>query len=203
MMEWWDSLTKINQTFYSAAAFFSVFFIWQLIAVFFGLDEGDSDVDGDIDGDGTYDHFEHGAESDALESVTSFKLLSVRSIITFFTLFTWGTAFTLNEGQELGKSMAYGSAWGLAGMIIVALLFYMLKKLVETGNKKIATCVGTEGTVYLNIPKNGTGEIRVTVSDVVSHVKARGVDGKAIVANTPVKVLKLVGQNTVEVEEVK
>ena len=45
--------------------------------------------------------------------------------------------------------------------------------------------------------------MKVTVSDVVTHVKARGVDGKAISANTPIKVLRVVDQNVVEVDKLE
>jgi hypothetical protein len=62
--------------------------------------------------------------------------------------------------------------------------------------------VGSEGTVYLDIPAQRTGEIRVTVSDAVSHVKARAAGGAALVAGTPVRVLRLLDPMTVEVEPV-
>jgi hypothetical protein len=209
MMDWWDNITRMNQMFYSAAAFFSVFFLWQLIATFMGLggDDADADIDTDIDGDldadAAYDEFEDGADNDAMESVTAFKLLSLRTIITFFTLFTWATALSLHEGMRFVGAMGVGIIWGVVGMFLVAWMFYMLKKLSETGNKKIASCVGTTGSVYLDIPENGRGEVKVTVSDVVTHVKARGVDGKAISANTPIKVLRVVDQNVVEVDKLE
>jgi hypothetical protein len=132
----------------------------------------------------------------------SFKLLSVRSIITFFTLFTWGSALYLDRGESLTKAMGISTAWGLAGMVGVALIFWAMKKMTYTGTKKLSSCVGTEGTVYLNIPENGFGEVKVTVSEVVTHVKARSVDGKALEANTPVRVTRLLDQTSVFVEPV-
>lgn len=208
MTEWWGELSRLNQGFYSAAAFFSVFFLWQLIAALIGLggDDADADVDADADGgvnidhDGTYDQFEHGAEGDAVESTVAFKLLSIRSIITFFTLFTWGSALYLQQGMVAGKAMGLGTVWGLAGMFIVALIFYLMKKMAHTGTKNLRTCVGTTGTVYLEIPEGGTGEVRVTVSGVVSYVKAREKDGKGIKPNAPIRVRRLLGTAMVEVE---
>ena len=209
MSEWWEALSGLNRAFYSAAGFFSVFFVWQLVAALIGLggDEMDADTDMDADGGGdlghggTYDNFEHGAHADAVESTLAFKLLSIRSIITFFTLFTWGTALYLNQGLVIGKALGLGTIWGLAGMFIVAALFFLMKKMAHTGTKDIRTCVGTTGTVYLEIPEGGEGEVRVTVSDIISYVKAREKDGKGLKPHTPIRVRRLLGQTVVEVEE--
>ena len=91
--------------FYSAALFFSVFFVWQLISALIGLgaDDFDADTDGDVGGGGdvdhTYDHFEDGAEADDVGTSVDFKLLSLRSIITFFTLFFWGAALYVDKAK--------------------------------------------------------------------------------------------------------
>ena len=205
MAEWWNDLLPRTRHFYTAATFFSVFFIWQLISALIGIGGDDMDADGDgadVDGDATYDDFEQGAESDATETLTSFKVLSIRSIITFFTLFTWGAALYMTNGLAPVKAISLGLLWGLAGMFVVALLFYMLKKLSESGNMNLNTCVGSNGTVYLDIPADGTGEIKVSVSNVMTHVKARSADGEALAAGTLIQVTRRTGQNYVEVKKI-
>ncbi|MDP6525964.1 MAG: hypothetical protein QGH15_17270 [Kiritimatiellia bacterium] len=211
MNEWWDTLSTLNKAFYSGAGFFSVLFIWQLLSALIGLGGDDVDLDGDVDvdvsadldHDGTYDDFEAGAEADSGETMTSFKLLSVRAIITFFTLFTWGGALYMNDGVPAHKATGLALIWGLAGGLMIAVLLNALRKLAETGNLQLATSLGTTGTVYLNIPENGTGEVKVTVSGVVSHVKARAKEGKAIVAGTPIQVVRKIGNSILEVEVVE
>jgi hypothetical protein len=211
MNEWWDTLSALNKAFYAGAGFFSVFFVWQLLAALIGLggDEVDADADvdmdvsTDLDHDGTYDHFEGGAEADSGESMASFKLLSVRAIITFFTLFTWGGALYMNDGVPPHKATGLALIWGLAGGLIIAVLLNALRKLAETGTPQLATSLGTTGTVYLNIPENGTGEVKVTVSGVISHVKARAKEGKAVAAGTPIRVVRKIGHNALEVEVVE
>ena len=211
MGSWWHSLTPINRAFFSAAAFFSVFFIWQMLAALIGLgsDDGMDDVSdgGDIDTDmdvhdGHVDHFEAGAETDSTATVVAFKLVSIRAIITFCTLFTWGCALYLNRGESLTKAMGISAIWGLAGMVCIALLLSLLPKLAHTGTKRIATALGNKGTVYLDIPAGGQGEVRVAVSGVVSFVKARSSDSSAIKAGTPVVVKQIIDESTVEVETV-
>lgn len=211
MMEWWNNLGPLTQGFYCAAAFFGVLFLWQLISAFIGLSgehgHGDGcDMDaGHMDGDmdavhgGTYENFEHGAETAAADTIEAFRLLSIRSIITFFTLFTWGGALYL-ETESISTAMFYAVAWGLAGMILIALVFYWMRKLTETGNLDLNTCVGRQGTVYLDIQEGMLGEVRVNVSGVETHVKARTADSKELKAGVPVTVMRVLDQSTVEVK---
>ena len=209
MMAWWDNLTVVNQSFFSAAAFFTVFFVWQLIAALIGLDDQgaddvadgvdfEADVDADIDADAS--DFDAGADTDSAATVVAFKLVSIRAIITFCTLFTWGCALYLNDGVPMGKAMGISSMWGLAGMACIALLLSLLPKLAHTGTKRIATSLGAKGSVYLDIPAGGQGEVRVAVSDVISFVKARASGGGEIKAGTPVIIKRIIDQTTVEVE---
>ena len=209
MSAWWAGLTPLNQMFYYAAVFFGVLFLWQIIAAMIGLGEHDADADGGTEGgdadvgvdhDVTYDDFEHGAEADAVESTVAFRLLGVRSVITFFTLFTWGGAMYMDRGVGVTVALSYATLWGLAGMFIIAGLFYLLRRLSEAGTGDLGSCVGTQAVVYLHIPAGGQGEIRAKVSGVMTHVKARCGGGAAIEAGRPVRVVKQLTQTTVEVE---
>ena len=205
MSAWWENLTALNRGFFCAAAFFSVFFLWQLIAALIGLDEEggddlDTDMDGDMDADGG--DFDGGSDADSSATVVAFKLLSIRALVTFCTLFTWGTALYLSRGEGIGRSMGVSAIWGLAGMASVALLLSLLPRLAHTGTKRIASSLGARGTVYLDIPADGEGEIRVAVSDVISYVKARSRSGTALKAGTPIQVTEILGQTTVEVDVV-
>jgi hypothetical protein len=201
MMVWWNSLTQATHFFYVVASFFSVFFIWQLISVFIGGMGDEADGDLDAANDGTYDDFEDGAQQDAYETDVAFKLLSIRSVIAFFTLFSWAGALYLTNGKTLAWSMTVGCIWGLAGMVSVAGIFYLMKRLQESGNSTLASCVGTTGTVYLNIPANGEGEVKVIVSGVQTHVRARTASGEPLLAGATIRVLRCLNQRTIEVEK--
>ena len=80
---------------------------------------------------------------------------------------------------------------------------YALRHLQETGTRRLVTCVGTPGTVYMDIPKGGTGKVRTVVSGSVAFVPARTAGGKALKAGTPVRVRRMLDASTVEVEEAK
>ena len=210
-MDWWNSLSPLNQWFYVAAIFFSVFFLWQLVAALMGLggdadgadgvaDGPDADVDLDDVGHDVSHDFEHNAMEDASHTVSAFKLLSVRSLISFATLFSWAGSLYLQGGTSIPLTLIYALLWGFAAMVAVSAVFALLSKMTETGNIRIASAAGTQGTVYLDIPASGEGEVRITISGVVSVPKARSKDGAAIPAGTQIRVVRALGPNTVEVE---
>jgi hypothetical protein len=196
MQEWWAGLTGIVQFFYGMAAFFSVFFLWQMIGAFMGLDGDSMDMGGDVTDVPDDMDFE-----DVMESSEAFKVLSLRSIITFFTLFSWGGALYMSDGVPSGKAMGIASIWGLVGMFAIAGIFYFMGKMSETGTKDVATAKGKIATVYLDIPADGFGEIKTSVSGAVEHIKAKSVNGEALPAGTQVRVVQVVSQTLVGVEK--
>lgn len=204
MMGWWNSLEPLNQWFYGAAFFFSAIFLWQFISSMIGMGgEADVDlgVDADIDVEGIdLDDIEAHSLEEAAETTAAFKLLSLRAILAFLTLFTWAGAMYLNAGKDTGAALTYAVLWGAAGWVIVALLVNWMRKLAETGTPRLATCVGRRGLVYLDIPADGQGEVRVLVSGSVSHVKARAVGGEGLKAGTAARVVRVLDQTTIEVE---
>jgi hypothetical protein len=204
MSEWWMELSPINRGFYVAAVFFGVLFSWQLIAALMGLAEdggGDVDADVDVDVGGDDATVAHVAE-DASDTMMAFKLLSVRSVLTFCTLFTWGTALYLGRGDSLSRAMGVATVWGLAGMGCVGLLLAWLPKLAQSGNKDIRSSLGTTGTVYLDIPAGGCGEVRIMVSGLISYVTATCSTGEALKAGVPILVEQAIDPTQVVVRPV-
>ncbi|MBM4153039.1 MAG: hypothetical protein FJ220_05925 [Kiritimatiellaceae bacterium] len=196
MQAWWNQLALVSQIFYGLALFFSVFFLWQMIAGFMGLD---GDAASDVSDGGGAAGLDH---HDVVEASQAFKILSLRSIITFFTLFFWGSALYTTGGMFIGKSMGISFLWGLAGMPPMAGIFYGMGKLTESGTKNVQSCKGCSGTVYLNIPENGAGEIKVTINGVSEHVGAVSAGGEALSAGTSVRVVEVVDQTLVKVERI-
>lgn len=200
-MTWWASLGALNQIFYGVAAFFSTLFLWQFVAALLGLS-------GSVDGVGSDDVSAGDAGPEVDDSFhdhggATFKLLSVRALIAFGMLFGWAGGLYLEEGVPLEDALARAFVWGSAGLILVAFFFYKVQQLSESGNRKLTSCVGHEGEVYIGIPQDGTGQIRVLESGAVNYVSARGIDGVAIANKTPVRVLRTIDLTTVEVEPVQ
>ena len=214
---WWSGLSGTNKAFFCFAFFFSALFLWQFVMTLIGLagsgtdTELDADTDADVDMDadahadfeadhaGDMDADAEAVEVTAHETTVSFKLLSIRSIITGGMLFGWAGALYLYDGTALPTALLYAVAWALAGALVIAVLMYLMRHLQETGTPRLATCVGQPATVYMNIPASGTGKVRALVSGAVSFVPARAADGQPMTAGTPVRVTRLLDTSTVEV----
>jgi membrane protein implicated in regulation of membrane protease activity len=193
--QWWSELTILNQWFFVAAAFFSVFFLWQLVSAMLGIGGGGGDVDTHVDMEGP-----HHAPETADAADAAFKMISVRSIVAFFTLFTWAGALYLREGATPTSALTRAVLWGVAAMVLVSLLVYGLRRLTQSGNVRLDLCVGTDGTVYLDIPAGGEGEVRVLCGGAMTHLKARAAGGSAMKAGQSVRIARILGSNVVEVE---
>lgn len=99
MCEWWAGLTSVNRWFYISVAFFSVLFFWQLIMDLIGVEpEADSDLEVDAAG---HVELECVGGAEAPETLSAFKLMVIRSIVAFFTLFSWAGALYLNNGIDM------------------------------------------------------------------------------------------------------
>jgi hypothetical protein len=159
-----------------------------------------ADVDADVHLDGHGYGIESGSASAAAESVAAFRLFSIRALLAFCTMFAWAAAMYLDMDHAMIWSLLYATGWGLLGWAAIILLINWLRRLAETGTADLATCVGHGGTVYLDIPADGLGEVRVSVSGVITMVKARSADEEKIEAHTPVRVIRMLDRTTVLVQ---
>jgi membrane protein implicated in regulation of membrane protease activity len=188
MEAWWEGLTPLIKGFAVAAVFFSILFIWQFLGALLGL-HGDSHDDA-----GHADH--HDGDG------ASFTLISVRSVLAFGTLFSWAGTLYLMSGAGVILAMIYSFIWGVAAMFLVSYVVFRLVQLQETGTASIWSAIGEEGFVYLNLPPEGVGKVRVMVSGVISYVNARSRKGESLAAGTKIKVVGVIDDNTIEVEPI-
>jgi hypothetical protein len=208
-LDWWEGLSALNKSFYVAAVFFSTIFVWQLVASFTALGGGEgadasgadtadataADVDADLD-----DLTPGGNLLEDAAGIAAFRLLSVRSILAFGTLFSWAGALYLSQDHDTATAMGRAMLWGLAGMVIVAAFFWLLPRLSEEGNADLRTAIGSTAQVYLDVQPNGLGQVRVLVSGTLSYVRARSVDGRPLKAGTMVRVKGKLDGGILEVE---
>lgn len=197
MEAWWEALSVLNKIFVLSAIVFSILFVWQIIAALLGVDTdshmhaGDAGVDHSLD---THDHL-HGSDA-----AVTFTLISFRSVIAFGTLFSWSGALYLFAGTSPLLAILYSCFWGIIAMMSVSYLLYSLLRLQERGNLDLWTAVGTEAIVYLDIPEQGIGQVRVSIGGVVSFLKARSVEGESMPAGTKVLVVGIGDNNVLEVK---
>jgi len=149
--------------------------------------------DTDVGGDGSHD---------AAQSTAIFRLFSVRSIVSFFTLFTWGTALYTSNGMGRTAALGLGTLWGLAAMVVVSVLVHFMRGLAYDGTARAQDSVGSEVTVHLDIPAGGEGEVRMLCGDAITHFRAREVHGNAAPSGSRARVSRILGPNLVEVERI-
>lgn len=196
MESWWQQLTTLTKAFCVQALFFSLLFLWQLATMFLG-----GDADGHADGghmpvhDAPTDAAGHNGAQGTGDVV--FSLVSVRSIIAFGTLFSWAGTLYLMGGTNPVWAVLYSILWGLAAMFLVSYLMYGLLRLQETENASLWKTIGEEATVYMNVPENGVGQVRVMLRGTISFVNARSATGETLVAGTRVRVVDVVDEKIV------
>ncbi|MBM3299084.1 MAG: hypothetical protein FJY85_03920 [Deltaproteobacteria bacterium] len=211
MEAWWEGLTALNKGFAIAALFFTVICLWQMVSMLVGID-ADSHACGDhggldaghVDASGGHHGIDHAGTSEeqphhVLGGDVTFTLVSLRSVVAFATLFSWSGTLYLMTGTHPILAVAYSVLWGLAAMFGVAYLLFKLLQLQEEGNVSIWDCLGEEARVYMNVPAEGTGKVRVMVRGVLSFVNARSGTGEPLIEGTRVRVTRIVDSNTVEV----
>jgi len=199
MDTWWEGISTLNKVFVCSAVVFSLLFIWQLIMTLWGVDSHGGDHIGDAGLSAGMDAPGHIGTHDF--SGDAFTLISTRSILAFGTLFSWAGAIYLAGGTSILLTLVYSFAWGAIAMFGVSLILHFLLRMQEQGNVSVSWALGEKGSVYINIPENGTGKIRVMTRGVMSVINARSSDGTPIMAGARVKVINVVNQNTVEVIE--
>lgn len=213
MVLWWEGLSALNRAFYVVAVFFSTVFVWQFVSAFGSLagagtpevGHGDTDVPAEM-GHGDMVHADSSADShdmvDHAPGLATFRLLSVRSIVAFGTLFSWGGALYLGQDVSQAGAILRAGLWGLAGMLVVALFFWTLPRLSETGTADLNTAINRTAEGYLNIPRNGAGQVKVIVSGALRFVRARSQDGGPLMAGTQVMVVGRIDDATLKVREI-
>jgi membrane protein implicated in regulation of membrane protease activity len=192
----------MDSVYWGAALFFSVLFAWQLLATLFGHFGGGDQIDASAVHDaGAGGHDVPAAHDAAVDSVASFKLLSIRSMTAFGLLFGWAGVLYHRAGVSQNLTILYSLIWGMVGMLIVSTLFYFFMRMTESGTRRVSTAVGQPATVYMDIPANGAGQVRVLCGGTICCINARAVGGEALKAGTPVVVKRVIGPNVVEVEK--
>ena len=164
----------------------TLFILRMLTMIVGGMDFGDSDVptdfDGGFDGDIAGD-LAAGMEFDDIvdhpSSDISFKFLSLQGLTAFFMMFGIIGLALHRANLWAVVSITGGTLAGLFTVWLMGIIFAAMLRLQRDGTLNIRNAVGQQGTVYLTIPKEGSGQVSVVVQgslkvfDAVSKVKQK------------------------------
>ena len=191
---------------------FTAVFLLQLIMLFIGLGDDTGDMTGDadfLDGFGMPDSADIPEGIDIPEGVdvpddadegifpNVFKVLSIRNIITFFTIFGWAGITFYNAGTGKITTVIASIFLALVVTIIISMLFFSILRLTESGNVNLEDAVGNIGEVYVPIPDNqsGIGKVHVTFNGVFREIDAV-TPGEALPTGTKVLIIKFKDDDT-------
>lgn len=165
-----------------------------------GLSDGTIDTGLEVDISGDFDTEIAGDHTDA--DIT-FKLISLQGLTSFFMMFGLVGLALLKANVPVVLTVFGGMIAGLITVGITGLVFSQMKRLQTEGTINIQTTIGTEGSVYLTIPKNGTGQVQLIaqgslkIFDAVSNTK------NVISTGEKIRVTGVASGNTLIVEKIK
>ena len=212
MIDWWNSLEPAMKVLWAVTLSASLVFVIQTVMTFLGA-AGDTDFDintdmdtagpGDV-GDGSVDV---GADVETGESGhlgTGMNLLTFRNFINFLIGFGWTAILLKDSIPGTGLRMLIAILVGIVLVAIVMLLFKWLTDMQQSGNINVfKSAVDCEGTVYLTIPgeRSGEGKVQITINNAVREYAAV-TDGPTLKTGQRIRVVEVVSANTLLVEEI-
>lgn len=218
MTQWWEQLNALTKFFYLFAIPSTVVLLLQSILTLIGfgmgsdgdmdIGDGDGDMELDFEGDlevdpeGGFD-FDPDAvdEFENLAGAADFRFVTFRGIIAFATMFGWVGAAMAETNAHFVLVMFVAILAGLAGMLIIALLFYGISKLQQSGNMNYRNAIGKDAKVYIPIPANkkGQGKVQLLLQDSYIEVSAVTSDDQLIGTNEMVRIVDMLDATTLVV----
>lgn len=202
MTEWWNTLSPALHFYWFIGFPSSALFIIQTALILIGI--GDSHF---------FDHdFSHTLldsnhvdtnTADSLENVTAtFKFLTLRNIIVFFTVFSWCGIVLTTKGINGIPVFLIALTIGLLLMFIISLLYYFITRMTEEGTMNLNNAVNCQGEVYLTIPamRTETGKVNIIVQGALRELEAI-TDGEEILTGEKVLVTEIVDNQYLLVEK--
>jgi hypothetical protein len=185
-------LTWIEIIYWASTIIGGTLFLLRLIMLFVGGDAGEHGVESALDAAG-----EH-ADADI-----SFQLLSIQGLTSFFMMFGLVGLALLRADLPILVTVVGGMVAGLVTVAITGLIFTQMKRLQTEGTINIQNTIGKEGSVYLTIPKSGSGQVQIIVQGSLKIFDAVSSNKTLIATGEKVHVVGVAGGNTLIVEKTK
>lgn len=159
MIDWYNELAFFPKIYWTAAIIGSLFLIITLILSFIGSDTGDiGDVDAEIEAD----------------TGIGFQFLTLKNTVGFFTIFGWVGLSCIGAGMSNWLTILISVISGLVMMVVMAALYYYMKKLNASGTLDYKNAINTVGEVYLTVgaKRSATGKVQVQVQGALRDLEA-------------------------------
>jgi membrane protein implicated in regulation of membrane protease activity len=168
MVEWFASHNGIEQLFLLSGLVGGLILLFRMILMIAGLDHHGTDVHVDSD--------------------AGFQALTIQGVSSFLAMFGV-VGYTLIHGAALGAALAVVGAVGagVVSMWIIHKIFRGMLKLQSSGTVSLFAAVGSEGSVYLTVGKDG-GRVQINFANRLREFEAVSADGSTLPTGTPIRV---------------
>ncbi len=187
MTEWYFNLELLPKIYWSIAILGSIIFIITITLSFIGGDTDEiSDVDTEIEAD----------------SGIGLQFITFKNLVGFFTIFGWSGIACIDAGLSKPITIIISVLCGLIMMVIMAFMFYQMRKLNDSGTLDFKNAKGAVGEVYLTIGANRSsiGKVHVRIQGALRELEALTDANIKLKSGTVVKV-KDVTQNGILIVE--
>lgn len=184
MTEWFASYNGVEQMFLLSGIVGGIVLVFRLILTVAGLDH------------------HGGLDAVHTDSDSGFQALTIQGISSFFAMFGV-VGFTLYHNASLGMVIALVGAFagGVASVWIIQKVFKSMLRLQSSGTVSLFAAVGSEGSVYLTVGKDG-GRVQINFANRLREFEAVSADGATIPTGTAIRV-QSVEANTLVVAPVE
>lgn len=173
------------EIFFVVCAVAGGFFV--LVKLFLQVTGAGMDTDTGAGVDTSFDANGHHTDSDV-----GFKFLSLHGLSSFFMMFGLiGLALYRQSKTGMFLSLAGAVVAGLFAVWAIGKLFQLATGLQSSGTLATADAVGSTGTVYLTIPKGGTGRVNINFRNHLREFDAVAADEEEIPTGMPIRVISV------------
>lgn len=178
MIEWYKTLTVLEQIYFWLGIVATVFLIIQIVLLCFTSFGGDVDLDGDGDID--------------VDTDSGVSIFTVKSLTAFFAVGSWAglltCALVAENLQWISSIVALVS--GAAAFAVVVLLMRFMYKMQSSGTFQPEKLVGRRATVYVSIPEKRSGRGKITLNAQGKFVELDAMtDGDRLAVDDAVEIL--------------
>lgn len=208
MSQWWSGIGYFERIFWIFAFPSTSVFILQVIITLMGLGDNGNDISGIQDpmDEVPQDLVEMDVNDNPgefLDFKYKFKLVTIRSLVVFFTVFSWTGIVATTSGIGKVVTVIVALILGFVMMFVVAYIYYFLTKFVEDGTMNMMNAINKEGLVYLTISRRREhiGKVEVVVQGALRLLDAV-TDGDAIPTGSKVIVINIIENKLLLVERI-
>ena len=125
----------------------------------------------------------------------SLRIFTIQTVMAFLCVFGWTASVMYSSDRSSLKASAVGFIFGAIAMYLIAKLAQQTAKLTANGTFNPKNAIGAEGSVYIPIPANssGNGKINIVVQGSLMECDAMTEEHEQLTTGTKIRVTDIVG----------